>query len=113
MSTVQLSTFIITFEDRAEDAKTVVSQGLRVGRFPDSDILLNHHTVSRLHAGINEIQGTFYIINLSGSSATTLNDRVIPFNETEALSVGDVLQIGPFFLNIQQTKDVLKINIAR
>ena len=113
MSTVQLSTFIITLEDRAEDAKTIVSQGLRIGRFPDSDILLNHHTVSRLHAGINELQGTFYIINLSGSSATTLNDRVIPFNEAEALSAGDVLQIGPFFLNIQQTKDVLKIKVAR
>jgi pSer/pThr/pTyr-binding forkhead associated (FHA) protein len=113
MSTVQLSTFIIIREDRAEDAKTIVSQGLRVGRFPDSDILLNHHTVSRLHAGISEIQGTFYIINLSGSSATTLNDRVIPFNEAEALSVGDVLQIGPFFLNILQAKGTLKIKVSQ
>jgi pSer/pThr/pTyr-binding forkhead associated (FHA) protein len=113
MSSVQLSTFIIIREDRAEDAKTIVSQGLRIGRFPDSDILLNHHTVSRLHAGISEIQGTFYIINLSGSSATTLNDRVIPFNEAEALSVGDILQIGPFFLNILQTRGALKIKVAQ
>src|SRR4051812_48953964 len=113
MSSVQLSTFIIIREDRAEDAKTIVSQGLRVGRFPDSDILLNHHTVSRLHAGISEIQGTFYIINLSGSSATTLNDRVIPFNEAEALSVGDILQIGPFFLNVLQTRGALKIKVAQ
>ncbi len=102
MSTLQQSTFIITREDRAEDAKTIVSQGLRIGRLPDSDILLNHPSVSRIHAGISEIEGYFCIINLSASSAATLNGRVIPFSEAEALTRGDVIQIGPFFLNIEE-----------
>jgi pSer/pThr/pTyr-binding forkhead associated (FHA) protein len=102
MSTIQQSTFIITRDDRAEDTKTIVSDGLRLGRLTDSDILLNHPTVSRLHAGISEIEGYFYLINLSASSATTLNGRPIPFNEAEALTTGDEIQIGPFFLRIEE-----------
>lgn len=101
MSTVQQSTFIIIREDRTEEAKTIVSEGLKIGRLPDCDIWLNHPTVSRLHAGINEIEGYFYIVNLSGSSAATLNGRIIPFNEAEALTEGDEIQIGPYFLRIE------------
>ncbi|MBA2703904.1 MAG: FHA domain-containing protein [Blastocatellia bacterium] len=112
MSTVQQSTFIITREDRAEDPKTVIRDGLRIGRLPGSDIWLNHPNVSRLHAGINKIEGYFFLINLSGSSATTLNGRVIPFNESEALTDGDEIQIGPFFLDIEQTDETLRIRVA-
>lgn len=116
MSEVQLSTFIISREDRAEDAKTIVSEGLRIGRLTDSDILLNHPTVERLHAGISEIEGYFYLINLSTSSATTLNGRPVPFNEAEALSPGDEIQIGPYFLNIEeieQATEKLRIKVMR
>ncbi|MGH9930307.1 MAG: FHA domain-containing protein, partial [Pyrinomonadaceae bacterium] len=112
MSTVQQSTFIIAREDREEDPKTILSDGLRIGRLPDSDIWLNHPMVSRLHAGISEIEGYFYLINLSASSATTLNGRVIPFDEAEALTTGDILRIGPYFLNIEQTDGTLRIKVV-
>lgn len=115
MSTVRQSTFIITREDRAIDPKTVVGEGLRIGRLSNSDIWLNHPAVSRLHAGISEIDGYFYLSNLSASSPTSLNGRVIPFNEAEALTAGDVLQIGPFFLNIQEVdaiEEVLRITVV-
>lgn len=112
MSTVQQSTFIIDREDRAEAPKTIIREGLRIGRLPDSDIWLNHPKVSRLHAGINRIEGYFYLINLSASSATTLNGRVIPFNAAEALTDGDEIQIGPFFLLIQQTDEKLRIRVV-
>src|SRR6266436_2843846 len=106
MNSVSESTFIITREDRGEDPKTIVTEGLKIGRLSDSDVWLNHPAVSRLHAGINRIEGYFYLINLSASSATALNGRVIPFNEAEALADGDVVRIGPFFLNIEQTGEV-------
>jgi FHA domain len=112
MSNVRETTFIIVREDRAFDPKTVVREGLRIGRLPDSDVWLNHPTVSRLHAGINKIEGYFYLVNLSASSPTTLNDRVIPFNEAEALADGDVVRIGPFFLSIQQTQEALQIRVT-
>src|SRR5216683_4545856 len=112
MSTAHESTFIIAREDRAVDPKTIISQGLRIGRLPDSDVWLNHPTVSRLHAGINKIEGYFYLINLSASSATTLNGRAIPFNEAEALTDGDEIQIGPFFVKIEQTAGTLKVKVV-
>jgi len=112
MSELQQSTFIITREDRAEEPKTIIRQGLRIGRLPDSDLWLNHPVVSRLHAGINEVEGYFYLINLSASSATTLNGRVIPFDEAEALTDGDEIQIGPYFLRVEQTTETLRITVV-
>jgi pSer/pThr/pTyr-binding forkhead associated (FHA) protein len=107
------STFIITREDRAEDAKTLVTEGLRIGRQNDCDLVLNHPTVSRLHAGINRVGRRFYIINLSGSNATTLNGRLITFDETEALANGDQIRLGPFFLVMEQADErTLKIRVS-
>src|SRR5215204_1903083 len=116
MSTVQPSTFIINREGRVEEDKTVVGEGLRIGRLPDSGLWLNHPTVSRLHAGISEIEGRFYLINLSASSATTLNGRSIPFNEAEALAAGDEIQIGPYNLHVEEAdeeSETLRIRVAR
>src|SRR6266704_4718620 len=112
MSAEHESTFIIVREDRAYDPKTIVGEGLRIGRLSDSDVWLNHPAVSRLHAGINRIEGYFYLINLSASSATALNGRVIPFNEAEALTDGDELQIGPFFLRVREAAEALKVTVV-
>jgi ribosomal protein S27AE len=112
MSIVNETTFIIAREDRAFDPKTVVREGLRIGRLPNSDIWLNHPAVSRLHAGISKIEEQFYLINLSASSATTLNGRVIPFNEADALTNGDEIQIGPFFLRIEQTDAAVVVTVG-
>ena len=115
MSTETQSTFIISREDRAEDPKTIILDALRIGRVPDSHVWLNHPAVSRLHAGINELDGYFYLINLSASSATALNGRAIPFDEAEALTVGDEIQIGPYFLridSIDQTNSTLGISVT-
>ena len=115
MAQLQQSKFIIARKDLAENPKTIVSEGVRIGRLPDADIWLNHPKVSRLHAGISEIEGYFYLINLSASSATTLNGRVIPFNEAEALVTGDEIQIGPYFLRIEkidQATETLAIDVS-
>src|SRR5437870_152381 len=112
MSEIRQSTFIITREDRAEEPKTIIREGLIIGRLPDSDLWLNHPVVSRLHAGINEIERVFYLINLSASSATALNGRVIPFNESEALTDGDEIQIGPYFVRVAQTIGTLRITVV-
>ncbi len=112
MGTAFENTFIIIREDRAVDPKTVVNEGLKIGRHPDSDVWLNHPSVSRLHAGINEIEGYFYLINLSASSATTLNGRTIPFNEAAALTAGDEIQIGPFFLKVEQTVEAFTLRVV-
>ena len=112
MSDVQQSTFIIAREDRTENPKTIVSEGVRIGRLSDCDVWLNHPRVSRLHAGISQIEEYFFLINLSASSPTTLNGRVVPFNEAEALTDGDEIQIGPYFLNVAQTDTAFGIRVS-
>src|SRR5262245_55626769 len=112
MSEVQQTSFTIIREYRAEDPKTVVADGLRIGRLRDSDVWLNHPQISRLHAGINRVDDDFFLINLSASSATALNGRAIPFNEIEAIVGGDEIQIGPFFLRIEETDEALTLRIG-
>jgi hypothetical protein len=108
----QNSTFVVTREDLAQEALTLVTDGLKVGRLPSCEVVLNHPTVSRLHAGIKEADGRFYVFNFSHSSGTTLNGRVVAVEEAEALADGDVLQIGPFSLHVAREGEALHIKVA-
>src|SRR3954466_9542729 len=103
----QDSKFIIDREDLSVDPVTLVTDGLKIGRLPSCELVLNHPTVSRLHAGINETGGRFYLFNFSHSSGTTINGRVVAIEEAEVLADGDVVEIGPYFLHIDRDEDGL------
>jgi hypothetical protein len=105
------ATFIIIREDLQVDQVTIVAEGLLVGRLPTCEVLLNHPSVSRLHAGITSAEGEYYIRNLRPGNPIMLNgDRLEAY---EALADGDVIGIGPFALNIHflQGNLVLKISL--
>src|ERR671930_1741365 len=108
----EASKFIINREDLNVDPVTIVADGLKIGRAPSSELVLNHPTVSRLHAGINEADGRFYLYNFSHSSGTTLNGRVVATESAEVLADGDVIQIGPYFLNVARLGDALSITVT-
>jgi FHA domain-containing protein len=108
----QLSTFIIVREDRGLDPTTLVAEALKIGRAPGRDLLLNHPDVSRLHAGIKEIEGLFYLVNLSSSNSTTLNGRLVVLEEAVALASGDEIRIGPFFLRTERKDDALVLVVT-
>jgi len=104
------ATFIIIREDLQVDPVTIVAEGLLVGRLPTCELLLNHPSVSRLHAGITSVQGDYYIRNLRRGNPILLNG--VPFEEYEALADGDVIGMGPFALNIHLVQDALAINVS-
>src|SRR3954451_1482441 len=106
------SRFVVTREDLNVEPVVLVSDGLKIGRLPSCELVLNHPTVSRLHAGINEADGRFYLYNFSHSSGTTLNGRIVAVEAAEVLADGDVIQLGPFFLHIDRTKDALNIQVT-
>ena len=108
----QSSTFIIAREDLNVDPITLATDGLRIGRLPSCEVVLNHPAVSRLHAGIKEADGRFYIFNFSHSSGTTLNGRIIPVEEAEVIADGDLVQLGPFFLYLERAGDTLRIRVS-
>lgn len=110
---VQRGTIVIEREDRAQNSVKLVTEGLRIGRMPECEVSLNHPSVSRLHAGVNYIAGRFFLINLSHSSSTTLNGRLVASDEAEAVADGDVLQIGPFVVYFNYRKDELHIKVSQ
>jgi hypothetical protein len=108
----QLSTFIVVREDRGIDPTTLVVEGLKIGRAPERDLLLNHPDVAPLHAGIREIKGRFYLFSLSSSNSTTLNGRLVLVEEPEAIASGDEIRIGPFFLRVGRKDTALQITVT-
>ena len=104
------ATFIIIREDLQVDPVTIMAEGLLVGRLPTCELLLNHPSVSRLHAGITSVEGDYYIRNLRRGNPIMLNGA--PFEEYEALADGDVIGIGPFALNLHFAQGILVINVS-
>jgi hypothetical protein len=104
------STFIIIREDLHVDPITIVAEGLLLGRLPTCELLLNHPSVSRLHAGITNAEGDFYIRNLRPANPILLNGERL--EDYEALAAGDVMGIGPFTLNIDFAEAALVIRVS-
>src|SRR3712207_8426161 len=59
------SRFRIVREDLQLDPAELITDGLKIGRLPTCELILNHPSVSRLHAGITETEGRFYFYNFS------------------------------------------------
>lgn len=103
-------TFIIIRDDLHIDPMTIVTDGVLIGRLPICELLLNHPSVSRLHAGITNAEGAYYIRNLRPGNPIMLNgDRL---EEYQALAAGDVLGIGPFALNVDFQGEALVIKVS-
>jgi predicted component of type VI protein secretion system len=108
----QESRFRIVREDLAVDPVTLVTDGLKIGRLTNCEVVLNHPAVSRLHAGITHTEGRYYLYNFSQSSGTTLNGRAVATDSGEVLADGDVVQVGPFFLTVGRMGDALSVTVT-
>jgi thioredoxin reductase len=104
--------FIIKRRDKDDlvDDVVIECEGLTIGQFSRNDVVLNHRAVSRLHAGIREIRGEFWLFNLATVNSTLLNGEVI---EMMKLADGDVIQIGPFLVYINYVRTALSITVER
>ncbi len=103
-----MSKFQIIRKDLNLDPVLIESEGLTLGRLVGNDLALNHPTVSRTHAGIKEINGDYWIFNLSEANGTLLNGEQI---EQTPLADGDLIQIGPFFLFPHYDDDGLRVEV--
>src|SRR5437868_11883448 len=96
--------------DNAVDDVVLESEGLTIGRLVSNDLVLNHRAVSRTHAGIKEIKGEFWLFNLSQSNGTVLNGELV---EKTALADGDVIQLGPFLIQVNYVQNALALAVER
>lgn len=106
----QQNKFIVVREDLLQDPVTIISEGLLIGRLTECELLLNHPSVSRVQAGIKQIEGRYYVFNLRPSNPVKLNAR--PFLENQALGAGDVLEVGPFQLEIDFASDAIIVKVS-
>src|SRR6185436_396452 len=98
----------------ADTAKAVVLEqdGLVIGRLQSCDVQLNHKSVSRIHAGINFVENTYFLINLSVSNSVTLNGHLLASRAADVLADGDIIQIGPFAITVAREEDTLSISVS-
>ncbi len=107
---VQENKYVIIREDLVQDPVTIITDGLLIGRLLECEVLLNHPSVSRAQAGIKEANGIYYVFSLRPSNPVKLNGKAV--EENEALSPGDMLEVGPFLLEIDRTDDALVIKVS-
>jgi hypothetical protein len=106
----QENKYIIIREDLVQDPVTIITDGLLLGRLQECELLLNHPSVSRAQAGIKLIKGNYFLFGLRPSNPVKINGKAIEDNE--ALAPGDVLEIGPFLLEIDLTDEALVIKVS-
>jgi hypothetical protein len=102
--------YVIIRADLLTDPVTVISDGLLIGRLMECEVLLNHPAVSRAQAGIKQIDENYYLFPLRPNNPVTLNGR--PVEGNEALAAGDIIGVGPFRLDIEDTEESLVIRVS-
>jgi pSer/pThr/pTyr-binding forkhead associated (FHA) protein len=102
--------YIIIREDLVQDPVTIITEGLLIGRLLECELLLNHPAVSRAQAGIKERGGNYYLFGLRPSNPVKLNGK--PVEENEALASGDIVEVGPFLLELDRADDALVIQVS-
>ncbi len=101
--------YIVVRSDLAIDPVTIISDGLLIGRLPECEVLLNHPAVSRVQAGIKQVDDGYYLFPLRPRNPVILNGK--PVEENEALASGDVIDVGPFQLEIDISDEGLVIRV--
>ena len=102
--------FVIIREDLLQDPLTIITEGLLIGRLPTCELSLNHPAVSRAQAGIRGQADGFYLFSLRPSNPVKLNGK--PIEQNSALAPGDLLDVGPFLLEIDRNDDALVIKVS-
>ena len=101
--------YVIIRDDLHLDPVTVITEGLLIGRLPPCEVLLNHPSVSRVQAGIKQIEDAYYLFAVRPKNPVILNGK--PVEENEALASGDIIEVGPFQLEIDATDEALAIRV--
>lgn len=103
--------FKITNAGTASASFSIEKDALFIGRLNSSDVVLDHLAVSRVHAGINFLDSTYFLINLSTSNVLTLNGRQLAPQSTDVMSDGDIIQIGPFAIVVSRHENELELTV--
>ena len=75
-------------------ATPIEPQGVRIGRAPDNDLVLNDANVSREHALLKLEDGNLVLVDLGSRNGCAVNGQRT--GQRTILNLGDELRIGPY-----------------
>lgn len=101
--------FHIVFADGRAAPADSDQDRILLGRLDTCDVVLDHPTVSRIHAAINFIESRYFLVNLSSSNPLTLNGRLLESQEDDVLAAGDTIQLGPFAILVESVDDAISL----
>jgi pSer/pThr/pTyr-binding forkhead associated (FHA) protein len=93
---------IVRSGPQAGDRFTLGDGTIRLGRHPDSEIMLDDITVSRRHASITRTANGYVVTDAGSLNGTYLNQERI---DEALLHHGDELQVGKFRLVLFERSD--------
>jgi pSer/pThr/pTyr-binding forkhead associated (FHA) protein len=91
-----VATLIVRSGPQAGDTLTLSDKVTRLGRHPESEIMLEDITVSRRHAEVERTAGHYVVRDVGSLNGTYVNQERI--DEPTELRHGDELQVGKFRL---------------
>ncbi|KGF72899.1 ABC transporter ATP-binding protein [Neosynechococcus sphagnicola sy1] len=77
-----------------------------IGRAPDNHLILNDPTISRYHAQIDRGSEGYFITDLDSAIGTKVNEFQLTAKTAQALSNGDLIQIGTFTLCFRTNQQI-------
>jgi pSer/pThr/pTyr-binding forkhead associated (FHA) protein len=90
-----VASLVVRSGPQAGEAFALSSDVTRLGRHPDSEIILDDITVSRRHAEVARVADTYVLRDAGSLNGTYVNQQRV--DEAE-LAQGDELQVGKFRL---------------
>jgi hypothetical protein len=100
--------FTIAYADRSKP-RAFERDSIYLGRLDTCEVVLDHKSVSRIHAGISFQDEEYSLANLSASNVLTLNGRRLTSKQSGVLADGDTIQIGPFTILVNRVGDELRL----
>jgi ABC-type multidrug transport system ATPase subunit len=82
-----------TVAARPQTGQYEVTTRLRIGRDPGNDIVLDDLLVSKHHAEVRHVNGTYLVVDLGSRNGTFHNGRQVP---RAVLAPGDMISIGRY-----------------
>jgi hypothetical protein len=105
--------FSISYTDLVIPTRRLEKDGIYIGRLDKCEIVLDHNSVSRIHAGINFVESRYFLINLSASNVITLNGRLLKPQKSDVLADGDTIQLGPFTISVGRPGDEIILVVEK
>jgi pSer/pThr/pTyr-binding forkhead associated (FHA) protein len=103
----QLSAMIVV-DGSARTIRLPLNGDIKIGRYPRSDIIIDHDTISRFHAVLRVIGSELSIEDVGSANGTVVRDKKAKPGHPLPVTVGDVVRLGDVVFIVQRQEDAAR-----